>query len=200
MKIDKLEYERKINLGQYEHEIVKVGAVVEEGDDAKKVLAELRKISLSKDGVVSNETVVKNADPSTTASEAKKETPAKSTKVAEQKRVTPEEKKTSDESKAAESAPKEKSKKTAKPSPYDKEIDLHKKKVAEFMDEAFPELVDGKPIWRKKYMDEARATSAEMMGKDFLDSESVVLESFKTEFIAAFEAKLKAKEGTAEEL
>lgn len=60
--------------------------------------------------------------------------------------------------------------------PYARDNELHKKLVGEFLNKAFPE-------WKKPAnIEKAKAASAAMAGKEFLDAEGLIIESFKTEF------------------
>lgn len=92
--------------------------------------------------------------------------------------------KTEVENPPADSAP-TKTKRAAKASPYDRDLDLHKKKVGEFMDQRFTKT------WRKELPDQAKAASASLVGEPFLDNEGQVLKEFIEKFVAKVQ-ELKA--------
>lgn len=71
-----------------------------------------------------------------------------------------------------------------KTTPYDRKNDLHKKLVAEYLDEAMP-------VWKEKLPNRAQVVSVKMNGKDFLDADGNILQSFKDEYLKLLKTKPK---------
>jgi len=104
--------------------------------------------------------------------ESTKEVEAKSEEV---KAETPK------EEKARKPETKEVKPRGTKFSPYDKKNETHKKLVGQFLDAKFPK-------WREQPLIAcASAASNAMLGKDFLDGNGEVLESFREEFYSFFD-------------
>lgn len=189
-KVESVKVEQKFRTGEYEHIMVTVAAAPDDGENPAKVVIDLIKLTEARDGAAA----VTTRDTAVTGSGEK---PGKkpADKPAEQTRVDKKEDAKTD--KAPKEEPKSdkaepRAKKPGKPTPYDKEIDLHKKKVSEFMDAAFPEkLANGKLAWKNDpLIVHARECATEMVGKPCLDGEGNVVDAFKDEFINLYKEKI----------
>lgn len=182
IKYGEVSYLRRKNEGNYEHTEISVSAVVEENDPAA-VLDHLRCLvhsalypssvaPVSKGSVVAPEPTPAPEEPAVKAkapAKAKKAAAApKEETVAGAPEAAPAEEKT--EEPVVTKAPRV----IKKAAVYDRQNDLHKKLVGEILDVEYP-------TWRKDTA-KAKAASAALEGKDFLDTEGLILPSFKAEF------------------
>lgn len=141
------------------------------GGNASEGIAELKAIILGTSESVSKKAP---AEPTTSAkAKLKKEEPA----ISEVK--APEETAKEVETPVA---PKEEKKAPAvkvkgKATPYDRTVDTHKKLLSKFLDTNFPQWKDSTNLPK------AGAASQALNGKDFLDAEGEVLQSFKDAFL-----------------
>lgn len=204
MKLGLFKVEQKFRTGEYTHITVTVDAVAEAGDDGKKIVKDLTAITEA----VCAEQSAGESIAKVGASSVKSDAGAASTKAPEKKAEQVKvEKESAKAGASAKETPKDAKTEKApakgkgKPSPYDKTIDLHKKKVNEFMDEAFPEKIadgknKGKLAWKiDPQIQHARDTATDMEGKPCLDGEGNVIQEFKDAFIALYKEKVEAAEG-----
>ena len=206
MKIFEIKVEITKNLGNYENEKVGLSAQVEEGESAQSCISRLKDIAWGRESkepvqmelipaAKTTETkTVETKAPETKPKETKKPKAKEEAKVeekaaptevkeeakVEEKAAPPEvETKKTDEEKAEKPPVKEevaepKGRARLKASSYDRSNELHKKFIGEFLDKEFP-------TWRTD-TSKARKASEILNGKDFLDAEGMMLESFKEEF------------------
>lgn len=190
MEVKSMEYFRRKNIGNYEHEELKVSAVMEEGEGGKQAFAKLKDFVLDcldikqKDEsqlvlpVMTKEPkkeAVKEAVKSEKASEEKKPSDSKV-----DNKVKEEEKKAKGRPKsevikapAVETKP---VKKAVKYTNYDRSIDTHKNLLGQFLDKSYP-------TWRvAENLKKASEASKALNGASFLDSEGEILDSFKESF------------------
>ena len=171
IQFNEIKYEYKKNTGNWEHELIGASAIVKEGQSPLEVLEALKSLVHGKEmaetpaEVVAKPEVKEDAKPAKAAKAKKTAAPETTTKVEETvKEATP--------VKSEEPAPKKKVIKVA--ATYDRANDLHKKLVGEILDLEYPD-------WRKDKQKAIEASKA-MEGKDFMDSEGLILPSFKSAF------------------
>jgi len=170
-KFTEVRYDRTFNLGSYESEKLGVTYSMADGEDIFKAIEHVKSVVLGKNVVKEEVKVV----------EAKKEEPKK--KKADPKPVEKVEESVEEETVEEPVKEEPKKKKAGKTITYNRKDDIHKKRLAEFLDADFPKWKD--PAILKK----AASISAEFDGKEaFLDAEGNILDSFKTNFLG----KLKA--------
>lgn len=191
-KVESVKVEQKFRTGEYEHIIVTVAAAPDLNEDPAQVVAHLLRLTETREGAVPGERAEGRGD--TTATDK----PARTAKPEQTRTEKPKE-----TAKTAE--PKKEEQKEAKPkkvklTPFDKEIDIHKKKVNEFMDVAFPEkLKNGKIAWKNDPLVQfAREVSAEMAGQPCMDGEGNIAQEFKDAFIEKYREKVAAAEAESE--
>lgn len=178
LKYGEISYLRRKNEGNYEHTEISVSAVVEENDPAA-VLNHLRDIVYSalypsSVSPISKGSVV-TPEPVAAAEPVVAEEPAKTPAKAKAKKAAAAPKETETPAVAEEKAEEPKAPRVVKKAAiYDRQNDLHKKLVGEILDLEYP-------TWRKDTA-KAKAASAALEGKDFLDTEGLILPSFKAEF------------------
>lgn len=163
MNITEVKLGQTKNLGSYESERIDLTAALEEGDDVLEVLADLRRVIEGKEPLLTSKVIEKVVEEKAPVKEVKgSEEPVK-------EEPTPEKKK---------AAPKKETgtKKKAKAQPYDRELPLHRQLMGETLDEVFADWRSNDEIGKK-----ARTASREFVGKDFLDSDGKVVDSFKAE-------------------
>lgn len=194
MKITGLTFEKRWNLGDYNHENLIATAGVEENENPSTALKNLIAFVRTK-GVEEVEAAPITSSPSPKVQEVKDKKEAKETKTktetketkvkVEEKKVEETGKETSNgEEKSEESSQvkseekkseKEKIVKKNKGVPYDPDNNQHKKLVGEFLDKA-------SPSWRANTAP-AKAVSQTLRGDEFQDAEGLIMEEFKTKFL-----------------
>lgn len=203
MIYDTVKYSERCVKSQYTFEELTVSACLENGDDVMKSIQGLKNVV--KRGLFLGESVLEN-DPGMkagpgVANQAPSAEDLKAEKEAEVKKAKKEAKeKAAAESKAEvkvetkseekeevkaetkveekkESAPAEK-KKSRLSSPYARTNEIHKKVVGEILTKNFPGWDKAERIGKAKTMSEA------LNGKEFLDAEGLVLQSFTDQLIA----------------
>jgi hypothetical protein len=191
-KINEAIYLKRKNLGNYEHEEVSLSATPDEGQSGIEILKELKEIVdsflNSKDAGGTDlsqkpKSVEKENKNGSKKESSKKVVKEESSEEEISEEVDEEDSDSSDED-TEEELPKKKkaTKKTkAKVTVYERSNTLHQKILGEYLD-------DNLPGWTKKYAKQSRTTSNKMEGKDFLDQDGEILESFGSDFIK----KLKA--------
>lgn len=196
MKINGIKYSKKFNLGNYESEDIGVDVSVEEGENPSECLKAAMDFVSSKGGspvmeekpVVAAKKKVEKAEPKKEAEQlelaaAEHEetvaTMAPAPKVEEKERQKPGRKR----EKELPVTPEEKAthrtvvKTNIKSTVYDRNLDLHKKLVAELLDASYPN-------W-KANPSKAKEASIKLEGKEFLDNEGIILAEFKALFAEA---------------
>jgi len=186
MRIFEIKYMRRNNLGNYEHEEIAMTTVVEEGEDHMAVMAILKKDVLAGFGDLPS-APVKEEKPAKAAKNAKKEAPVKeeeevAAEEEEAEEVAAEEEEeevAAEEEEAEEEKPVKTGKKKnfkKKPQSYSRSSEQHKEILSTLLKSVAPD-------WKKTDDGKARAKDAsqKMEGKDFLDEEGEVLQSFKDE-------------------
>lgn len=173
MKINEVKYERKFNLGNYESEMIAVGAAVSENEDPGEVLQQLKQFVHSGGAICPTTT----NEPAITE-EANIEPPKE--KRTRKKKEDPDVDKTAEsapdtESDPQEAPPKAKTKVKSAATKYDRTNDLHKKLLTDLLDK-------NKPGW-KANASASKEASAKVNGEPFLDSEGLVLPEFKEKFL-----------------
>lgn len=198
---------RRVPREQYGHEEITVSATVEEGENLLDCLQELKKFVCEHMGLEFKPVDVVSPVKKLKEEEAKKEvkkvepkkeeaqlelTPAPTpeaslvaptetptAKAEEKERQKPGRKRekelpvTPEQKAEARTVSKPNSKVTA----YDRNLDLHKKLVAELLDANYPN-------WRAN-PSKAKEASVKLEGKEFLDNEGIILPEFKTAFAEA---------------
>jgi DNA-binding protein H-NS len=153
MKVKLVSYLKRKNLGNYEHEQIRLVAELEKGDTVSETISFLKEEAEKHLGQ-SVETV--NSDFETKKAHTT-ESP-KSEMVAEQDVAKPK--------KASKKSPKNKN------VPYSRDITLHTDLVKGLFTKHFPN-------WRKDLLVQAKQASIDLVGTDLLDEEGNVLESFE---------------------
>jgi hypothetical protein len=195
MEIKTMEYMRRVNLGSYEHEELKVSAAINEKETfetAFKSLKQLVEAALNISQEDKNQLVLP-----VTSETAKKETVEKAVEAVESpKEEKPVEDKLEDKvekkeekkkgrpksevtkAPAAETKP---AKKAVKETNYDRTLDTHKNLLGQFLDKSYPK-------WRvAENLKKAGEASKALSGKPFLDADGEILDSFKAEFAKMME-------------
>lgn len=200
---------RRRNLGQYEHTELEVSGVIPDGESATKYTKELMdfvhdalfscgEFSAPVKGKASQvemklETKVEKG-PKTSTEKVETE------KIQNQKQgeVTKSEEKPQDMNASSSTAepkkeekkeePKKEEKKTraGKPTPYDRNLETHKALMGTFLDSSL-----GKNWRDKSILAASGKASRDLQGKDFLDGNGDIIESFKTEFLRIRSEELK---------
>jgi hypothetical protein len=182
MKIDTIRYERKINLGNFEHETIEVTGTPCEGQDAVDAMNELKgkvmQFLTQGQVVVPAKEVVKEVakpkdrlDNITHTPEGVVENPAQEGIEAAKEDVKKEKK-----------AKVKKEEKVVAGIAYNRELDSHKRVFSDFLTKSYPTWKEDSGLKEK-----AAKASRELIGKEFLDSKSgALLESFKQEVIKIF--------------
>lgn len=198
MKFNEVKYLKRKNLGNYEHEEVTLSAFVDEGEEADKVLTEIKNLArkmLDHSTPISvpasapreektPEAVSPTSKEDTKDSQAKAEAspseePNKKAKPKSKPKSEAKSPSDEDQEKSEEKEPaKEKSykAKAGSPTPYNRGSDLHKKLVVDLLNANVSD-------WKTKSAKVTQASQA-MGGKDFLSPGGGILESFKTEFLS----------------
>jgi len=185
MKINEVKFTKRFNIGNYEHEEYTVGAAIGEDENPLTVMSSLKAfvigaysnnepvysgvVDSAPEPVVAEEKVSKpkktKAAPAPVVEEEQLELPQEAAPVVEEEVVA-----------EVKEEPKAKAVRKAKASPYTRGNDVHKKLLGEFLDTAYPG-------WRDNAA-KAVEVSKLMVGKDFLDAEGTVVDSFKADFKA----------------
>lgn len=191
-----IEYMRRKNIGNYEHEELRISDVVQDGEDINKKLSELKELVLSNLGLVETQNAPKaepqksEEKPQTIVKEKKNEKATK--EVVSEETVSEEEGDGEQEESNEESSPKEKVKAARKPETtrktrlvsknthYDRTLDTHKALLGTLLDNSL-----GKGWRAGALLKKAGAASVAMHEEkaDFLDANGEVLESFKEKFL-----------------
>lgn len=176
-----IEYMRRKNLGHYEFEELRVSDIVKENEDVDFKILDLKKLvhfhlGISDEPVKEVQTELPIVEETPKIEEIrediKKEVKEEKPKRSRKSSAIPSEK----------TEPKVETKiitKGEKFAVYDRTINGHKVIIGRFLDEKYPKWRSSESILNK-----ASNASKEMNGKDFLDSEGEVLDSFKTAFAA----------------
>lgn len=195
---------RRVPREQYGHEEITVSATVEEGENLLECLQELKRFVDEHMGLeftpVDTTSPVKKLKEEEAKKEVKKAEPKKEAeqlelaaaeheetvatmtpapKAEEKERQKPGRKRekelpvTPEQKAEARTVSKPNSKVTA----YDRNLDLHKKLVAELLDASYPN-------WRAN-PSKAKEASVKLEGKEFLDNEGIILPAFKIAFAEA---------------
>ncbi len=199
MKATEISYAKRVNLGNYEHEEIKITAVLDEGDDAVEGLAELKGMVASavdteglpaiaatgkpvKSAAGKSEKVDKTAKKPAKAAAGKTAKPEPVDEVETEDEETPEttEEEETEVVEEEEEEPEEKPAKKPvgkalkkKGSTYARTNEQHKALMAEKLTELFPK-------WKKteESKAKAKAISKSLDGTDFLDAEGDIVPSF----------------------
>lgn len=180
MKANGLRYERTFNRGQYESEKIMIEVALEDGESPNSVLKEMMDFVNSKGETSlssSTKVVATSAPEKTEVVKKEKKTAAKETVVEVKKEVETASVEAAKETAAEEKSPEVKAKKTKETfTKYDRNSDLHKKLIAEFLDDAFPQ-------WKSKAQI-AKEMSLKLNGEDFMDRDGLVIKPFRKEFLS----------------
>jgi hypothetical protein len=171
MKITSIDYLRRLNLGNYEHEELKASALIGENDSAEICFIALKEFVENSLGIVKE---TKEQFPLPIVKEEPKieETKAEETKAKEVK-VEEEVKKKKERKPEIEKKP---VKKISKATMYDRVLETHKSLIGAFLDTKYPK-------WRKnELIKKATQASKDLNGIEFLDENGEMLESFKIKF------------------
>ncbi len=178
MHINEIRYGRKFNTGSYESENLEICAAVSEKEDPSEVLKEMMEFVIQRGNVKIEMSSPKEPTPAPVVEKAKKtKTNSEATRLEALEKEAPApvakaEPAAEAPKAAAPEAEKEKPKVKVKQkaSPYDRNLELHKKLFSEMLDVRHPG-------WKK---DSAKAAtiSRAMVGKDFLDAEGMKVKSF----------------------
>lgn len=195
MKVVEVKYMKRVNLGNYEHEETALTAVLDEGEDHFAALASLKAdMASAQSGATSNPAETK-APPK--APKAKKEEAAaeeseedEDEKAVDSEEEESEEEESEEESEEEEEAPSAKGKKNfkKKPQTYSRDSETHKEIFSKLM-------MSVAPKWKEtaESKQKAKETSLAMSGKEFLDENGNVLESFSDEVKSKMIGKKKKK-------
>ena len=185
MAINEVRFTKRYNCGNYEHEEYTVGAAVGDDENAMTVMTGIKEFVRGAHAYVPghSDTVVESAPVPVAVEEkvvkTKKTKAAPAPVVVEEEQLElPQEAAPVVEEEVVEvkEEPKAKAVRKAKASPYTRGNDVHKKLLGEFLDTAYPG-------WRDNAA-KAVEVSKLMVGKDFLDAEGTVVDSFKADFKA----------------
>ena len=209
MKVTEVKYSKRFNLGNYEHEEFTVTAIVEEDADVKESLNEIKDVvnatqagaEISENSVEKEDVKPKTAkgrgvknpkksqEPTTEGEEDEEE---ENNEEEDDQKVESEDSEEDAEVEEDEEEPKGKKAKgsngtsgkrtKSRATSYSRVDDLHKKIVGDFLNEEVPG-------WNKKYKENALLASKKMNGKDFLDADGEVIESFKKDFLRVLKGK-----------
>ena len=181
MKVAHISFEKKWNLGDYNHEMIGALGLVEENEDPSAALKDLI-VFVRTRGEESPSATSKVEPKSEPKQETTKETKAeKKTKksAATKEEAQDGEKESSQEQageKSSESENTEKKKVKGKATQYNPEEPVHKKLLGEILDKSAPNWKQNTPPYKE--------AAHLMKGEDFLDAEGIVLETFKTTFLS----------------
>jgi len=190
MEIKTMEYMRRKNLGNFEHEELKVSGVLEEGERGLEGFENLKyfvlkcldikeedKNQLVLPVIAKEPKKVAVEKAVETVESPKKEKPVedkledKVEKKEEKKKGRPKSEVT--KAPAVETKP---VKKAVKETNYDRTLDTHKNLLGQFLDKSYPK-------WRvSENLKKASEASKALSGTPFLDADGEILESFKAEF------------------
>lgn len=190
MEIKTMEYMRRVNLGSYEHEELKVSASINEKETFESAFIALKELVENALNIVKedkNQLVlpVIAKEPKNVAVEKAVETVEspkedkpvddkledKVEKKEEKKKGRPKSEVT--KAPAVETRP---AKKAVKETNYDRTLDTHKNLLGQFLDKSYPK-------WRvSENLKKASEASKALSGTPFLDADGEILESFKAEF------------------
>ena len=187
MKLDNmtgtLSYERVNNLGNYSSERLSLSVELKE-ENAETVFVEVKQFVLSNLGLtpkkevetIAQEPVQLTLKPEVNHGEEKSSSKEVSEKSDPKEEVISEEPAVEVEAKKTKKATATKVKKVAKPvgTPYNRGNEIHKKIMGDLLDKTIPG-------WRSNAA-KAVEVSKSLEGQEFLDSEGLVLETFKEEF------------------
>lgn len=184
MRLNTLNYMKRFNNGNWEHEEISVGIMVEDGESASEVLKQAMSFVLTKGETDLPLTMISGtpepkAAPAKKAAKVKEEVVKAEPKVeAAKEEVAKAEPKVEPKADSTPEPAKEVEKKATrvKETPYDRANELHKKLVAEFLDTAHKG-------WKSNAA-KAVAVSTKMAGKPFLNSEGSIIKEFKEAFSA----------------
>lgn len=178
MQFESVSFMSRLNRGNYEHDELSVSAKVEDGENIRNVIFEIKQVVYeSLKGSVS--TPSEKAPKVTKTVEPKVEEPK--VEVQTELPLAPAEEKL-EEPKAEKKAkvktePKAKTVKAPKTTVYDRELDTHKNLIGKWLDSSFRGWND------KSTISKFGAASRALSGKaEFLDESGEILESFKAEF------------------
>jgi hypothetical protein len=166
MKITELKYTERKNMGNYEHAELSATALVEDGEDINAAVLTLKTyVSYALNGEISKIEVIEEVkpEPVVEAPVKEKKTKAKKEKVVEAP--------VSDETSNIPAIPEEK---PAKPAvPYNSAIAEHKSIFGGYLTKKYENS------WKTSHpADEIKSFTASLNGKDFLDNDGKIVESF----------------------
>jgi len=183
-------YSRRANLGNFEHHELEMVTVIQDGQDRSAVVQDLMAFvtsALNGEAAKVKEGVVKPVVAKLKAEVPKAEVPKVETLKVSDLKVEETKVETVGEVVKPEAKPRVETKKVtrgaSKITAYDRTFDPHKNLLGSFLDNSMPG-------WKKKeILDKCKETSVKMSGKDFLDANGDMLETFRTGFMESF-AKL----------
>lgn len=186
MKVNEVRVElTRANTKQYESDKVALTAMLEDGDDVVTCIGDLKKAILGEVASIQGTATVRKTEVTKPAPVAEKKAEEKKVEKVE----TPQNEKAQSgegqvsEEKAQETPVAEKKTgkvkvKPANTTPYDRDLDTHKKQLATFLDTDFPE-------WKRpENLPKASEASKKLVGSLFLDADGNILPSFKETFLA----------------
>ena len=160
MKINAIEYLRRVNKGNYEHEELKASAAIEDNEDKYSCFKSLKEFVEECLGLKEN----KEQLPLPIQKEAE---------VVKEELVVEEVKKKKERKSEVE---KKSVKKINKATQYDRTLQTHKSLIGALLDTKYPK-------WKKgDLINKATQASQVLNGEDFLDENGDMLESFKAKF------------------
>lgn len=179
MKINTIEYLRKLNKGNYEHEELKVSAAIDEGESFDACFATLKEMVDSALGIkeINKEQLVlpiKQVEEKVVKPVKKhEEVVSDDNKLEEKIEDKAEKKKGAKKASKPETVP---AKKPIKETSYDRSLNTHKNLLGLFLDKSYPK-------WREaESLNKAIEASKSLNGKPFLDEAGEILPSFKESF------------------
>ena len=191
MKINEIKYEKKFNLGNYESETITVGAAVNDNEDPILVLASLKKFVESR-GITASEPVAEEqlelkplplevTEAPVVALEEEKPKKAKKQRLKAAVEPWTEDvaavEETPDPAPAPAPAPAPKKASKLGTTPYNRDLDIHKKILVSALNDQLGN------DWKTKSA-KVRDASIKLQGEPFLDKEGLLLQSFMESFIS----------------
>lgn len=196
MKVTEVTYTKRFNTGKYEHEEYTVTASIDEDDDAKESIAELKQLVVQGHGgeIDVDQDKDEAEEEESEEQESKKSRGSKAKPKDEdesEEEESEEEEPSEEEAEEEEEKPKAAAKKKfrSKDAAYDRQDPLHKKLVGEILDSKFKG-------WNKKGSDLAKKAgkaSQELDGEDFLDNDGEVVPEFRSKLLKLMGGAAKKK-------
>lgn len=191
MRVAEVRYSKKFNLGNYESEEFSLSAVLDEGEDAQEILKHLKEeVNKAYTGETTGEqddTSYNNTESDAADEENNEEDSGSSSDDGEtdsDQSTDSHDDDSEDADEQEDEKPVKKKKFKSKAQVYDRENETHKELFTQVLKEVAPD-------WKKTPESKVKAKDAsqKLVGKEFLDSDGEVLETFKADVKKLMKAK-----------